>query len=280
MTAELFLIIVTLGVLLAASISDLRTKEVPDWLNYGFVFAVLGIRALYSFQEGWEFLLSGLLGLAVFYLLALFFYYTNQWGGGDSKLLMGMGAAVGITYPFDQSSFYLLWFLLALLFAGGAYGLIWLTVVAFRRRHCLLPELRVMLGKNKTIHLGVGFASLTLLGAGMVVNSLLLILVFGVALYYLLLFLVAAQNCCFIAEKETTSLTEGDWLAEEVIVHGKKLMKKKTLTKKDLEKLRKENISSVLIKEGIPFVPCFLIAYLLIVLGKDLIPMIVESALG
>lgn len=280
MTPELLLMFVALAVLAAASISDLKTKEVPDWLNYGFVFAALGIRTIYSFQEGWHFLLSGLLGLALFYLLALFFYYTNQWGGGDSKLLIGMGAVLGITYPFDQSSFTLLWFLLALLFAGGAYGLIWLTVIAFKRRNCLLPELRILFGKHKRFHLGVGFASLFVFGAGVFVNSLLYLLVFAVALYYLLLFLVAAQNCCFIAEKETKALTEGDWLAENVVVHGKRLMKKKTLTRKDIDKLHRENVSSVLIKEGIPFVPCFLIAYLLIVLGKDFIPMIVEGVLG
>lgn len=280
MTPDFLLMAVALIVLAAASLSDLRTKEVPDWLNYGFVFAALGIRTLYSFQEGWHFLLSGLLGFAVFYLLALFFYYTNQWGGGDSKLLMGMGAALGIAYPFQEASFTLLWFLLALLFAGGAYGLIWLSVVAFKRRNCLLPELRMLLGKHKKVHLGVGFASLFVFGAGVIVDSLLFILVFAVALYYLLLFLVAAQNCCFIAEKETKHLTEGDWLAEEVVVHGKRLLKKKTLTKEDIGKLVKGNISAVMVKEGIPFVPCFLIAYLLLLFGKELFPAVIGRVLG
>ena len=55
---------------------------------------------------------------------------------------------------------------------------------------------------------------------------------------------------------------EGDWLAEDVIVHGKTIVKKKTLHKEDIQKLRDKNISSVTIKEGIPFVPSFLIAYL------------------
>ncbi|HLD80158.1 MAG TPA: A24 family peptidase [Candidatus Nanoarchaeia archaeon] len=280
MLVELVLAAVTLIVLGIASYTDLRTKEVPDWLSYGFVFAAIGVRAIYSFQEGWSILLSGLLGLAVFYLLALFFYYTNQWGGGDSKLLMGMGAALGITYPFAESSFTLLWFLLALLLAGGAYGLLWLTVVAFQRRYCLLPEMRVMLGKYKKIHLGVGFASFFLLGTGVFINSLLLILVFIIALYYLLMFLIAAQNCCFIEEKETKHLTEGDWLAEDIVVHGKKIIKKKTLAQEDISKLHKHNISSVLIKEGIPFVPSFLIAYLILLFGKDLVPSVVGRIFG
>ena len=280
MTAELLLLILTVLVLLIASYSDLKTKEVPDWLSYGFVFAAVGVRAIYSFQNGWYFLITGLLGLAIAYLLALLFYYTHQWGGGDSKLLMGMGAAIGIAYPFNSSSFTLLWFLLSLLWSGAVYGLIWLLIVALKRRSCLMPELRNLLGRHKNIHLSVGFASLLLFSGGMFVNALLYILVLMAALYYLLLFLVAVQYCCFVSERETGALVEGDWLAEDVIVHGKTIVKKKTLHKEDIQKLRDKNISSVTIKEGIPFVPSFLIAYLLLVFGKNFLPVIIESVLG
>ena len=232
MTAELLLLILTVLVLLIASYSDLKTKEVPDWLNYGFVFAAVGVRAIYSFQNGWSFLITGLLGLAVAYLLALLFYYTHQWGGGDSKLLMGMGAAIGIAYPFNGSSFTMLWFLLSLLFSGAVYGLVWLLVVALKKRSCLAPELRSLLGRHKKIHLGVGFASLVLFSGGMFISALLYVLVLMVALYYLLLFLVAVQYCCFVSEQETKSLVEGDWLAEDVVVHGKTIVKRRLFIKK------------------------------------------------
>lgn len=280
MTPELLLLILTVLALLIASYSDLKTKEVPDWLNYGFVFAAVGIRAIYSFQNGWSFLITGLLGLAVAYLLALLFYYTHQWGGGDSKLLMGMGAAIGITYPFNSSSFILLWFLLLLLLSGAVYGLVWLLVVALKRRSCLVPELRSLLGRHKKIHLSIGFASLLLFSGGIFVSSLLYLLVFMAALYYLLLFLVAVQYCCFVSERETKVLVEGDWLAEDVVVHGKTIVKKKTLHKEDIQKLRDKNISSVMIKEGIPFVPSFLIAYLLLIIGKDFLPLLIERTIG
>ena len=75
-------------------------------------------------------------------------------------------------------------------------------------------------------------------------------------------------------------MTEGDWLAEEVVIQGKKVLKKKTLTNSDIEKLHTHKISSVLIKEGIPFVPSFLIAYLFLLFGKDLMPMIIGKVFG
>ena len=271
------LIVVVLAI---ASYTDLRTKEVPDWLSYGFIVAALGIRSIYSLQNGWQVIVSGLFGFAAFYLLALLFYYSHQWGGGDSKLLMGMGAALGISYPFTEISFTPLWFLLLLLFSGACYGMIWLGVLAVKRRNCLFPELRSLLGSHKKIHLSVGFGSLLFLGAGFLVHSLLFIIVLLVALYYILIFLVAVQSCCFIAEKDTRALTEGDWLAEDVVINGKRLLKKKTLTQHDLEKLHSRKISSVLIKEGIPFVPSFLIAYLILLFGKDLIPIVIGRMFG
>lgn len=266
---EFILPVLIILILLTASYTDLKTKEVPDWLSYGFIAAAIGVRGIYSLQEGWQVIVSGLLGLAVFYLLALLFYYTHQWGGGDSKLLMGMGAAVGITYPFTASSFSLLWFFFLLLFAGALYGLTWLCVIAVRRRNCLVPELRSQLGNHKHIHLGIGFGSMLFLGAGFLVNSLLLVVTLLISLYYLIIFLVAVQQCCFTVEKDTALLTEGDWLAEDVLVKGRKILKKKTLSRNDIEKLHQHKISSVTIKEGVPFVPSFLIAYLLLLFGKE-----------
>ena len=274
------MVAIILIVLIIASYTDLRTKEVPDWLSYGFIIAALGIRIIYSFQGGWQILVSGLLGFVAFYLLALLFYYTHQWGGGDSKLLMGMGASLGIAYPFSETSFTLLWFLLLLLFSGALYGLVWLGVLAIRRRHCLFPELRSLLGNHKKIHLGIGFSSLLFLSAGFLVHYLLLVVSMLAVLYYLLLFLVAVQSCCFVNERDTKALTEGDWLAEDVVVHGKKLLKKKTLTKGDIERLHQHEISSVLVKEGIPFVPSFLLAYLFLLFEKDLVPMVMGGIFG
>src|SRR3989344_3132233 len=277
---DVVLVILILVALIIASYTDLRTKEVPDWLSYGFIIAALGIRGIFSFQDGWEVIVTGLLGFAAFYLLALLFYYTHQWGGGDSKLLMGMGAALGITYPFAQASFTPLWFLLLLLFSGALYGLVWLGFLAVKRRNCLFPELRSLLGNHKKLHIGLGFSSVLFLGAGFLVHYLLLVVTMLAVLYYLLLFLVAVQSCCFVSERDTKTLTEGDWLAEDVVVHGKKVLAKKTLSNSDIERLHHHKISSVLVKEGIPFVPSFLLAYLTLLFGKDLVPVVIRGVFG
>jgi prepilin signal peptidase PulO-like enzyme (type II secretory pathway) len=64
-------------------------------------------------------------------------------------------------------------------------------------------------------------------------------------------------------------LVEGDWLVEDVVVNGKKIVKKGGIgvTKKDvalLQDLHKKGIvDKVTVKDGIPFVPTFLIAFII-----------------
>ena len=74
---SIILITITFIVLLIASYIDIRTREVPDWLNYGLIFTAFGIRIIYSFSLGWEIILSGILGFIVCLGLAFLFYYTN-----------------------------------------------------------------------------------------------------------------------------------------------------------------------------------------------------------
>ncbi|MEW5896280.1 MAG: A24 family peptidase [Nanoarchaeota archaeon] len=271
---DLFLMVIiglTLAVLLAASYSDIRIREVPDWLSYGFLFAALGIRAIFSFGSGWEIILSGILGFAVFFLLSLFFYYTNQWGGGDSKILMGMGAAIGIAFPFSASSWNLLWFFLSLLFLGAVYGLLWMVYIAVRKGSPFIAEMKKTLLMHKKAQFGVGTLSALLAATGFIVPVMWLAALFAVAVLYLLLFVTTVEKVCFVARISPSKLTEGDWLAEDVVVDGKLFMPRKTLEGDDLSKLtqlaRQGKISYVTVKEGIPFLPSFLLAYAFINFG-------------
>ncbi len=91
------LIALSFLVLITGSYTDLKTREVPDWVNYGLIFAALGIRAIFSAVDSdWSYLAEGLFGFSVFFSLAALLFFTGQWGGGDSKLLMGLGAAMGL----------------------------------------------------------------------------------------------------------------------------------------------------------------------------------------
>ncbi len=72
-------------------------------------------------------------------------------------------------------------------------------------------------------------------------------------------------------------LTEGDWIAKDVKVNGKRICGPKDLgiEKKQIRKLvgfyRKGKVKRILIKVGIPFVPSFLVSFLISVLFGNMV---------
>ena len=272
MLLDFILISLTLLVLFIASYADIKTKEVPDWLNYGFIFAVLGIRTIFSLELGADILISGILGFAICFLIALLFSYTNQWGGGDSKLLMGMGAVIGIEFPFSETSFTLLWFFLALLLLGGIYGLLWMVFLAIKKKEEFMAVWQKKIRQYFVTHFLITIASIFFIISVFFYPFLWPLILFPPIVFYLIVFINAVEESCFLIRKNISDLTEGDWLAEDVKVNTKIVLSERTLEKVDLKKLYallyRKQVSEVLIKEGVPFVPSFLLAYLAILFGK------------
>lgn len=277
---ELILAIMALVVLLIASYSDFKRREVPDWLNYGLIFAVFGVRSIFSFELGWTILISGILGFLAGLIIALLFYYTNQWGGGDSKLLMGMGALIGISYPFSSNSWNFFFFFLAILLLGAVYGVIFLVYVAIRKRNLFLPRFKELLKEFKIVHFVLGGMTILGLILGFFYSLFLPLAIFPLTFFYLIIFVSAVEKKCFIRKIKPEHLTEGDWLAEDIVVKGKKLMAKKTLNLEDLKNIKvwssEKKFETVLIREGIPFVPSFLLAYLALLFGSELFAWIIK----
>jgi len=266
---------VTWGVLLVASYIDLRTREVPDWISYGLIFAGIGVRSIYGYAEGtWSYVLEGTLGILVMFILACIMFYTGQWGGGDSKLLIGLGALFGLTWktPFQFTVF----FLVCLFVVGALYGSSWSTYLFLRYRKKCTPYF---------LHIhrqGIGGRNFAWTGAFLVLTMgiflvdriflpLFLVLGFSILLlYYTWLLLHALEKTCMQKAIAPAQLTEGDWIVEDVVVNGKRICGPSDLgiEKNQIALLKRyyaeKKVGKILIKEGIPFVPVFLMAYLLL----------------
>ena len=277
MTLELILIPLTLIALAIAAYTDIKTREVPDWLNYSFLFAVLGIRAIFSLERGWSIFLAGILGFAVCFILACLFYYTKQWGGGDSKLLMGMGAVLGISYPLTNESLTLLWFFLAVLFIGSFWGILWMILKAYPQRKACRTLAQKYLVVHKTLHLSLVILTVFLVIPVVYFLPLWPLLFFPLGMFYLFVFITSVEKTSFIHPIPLSKVTEGDWLAEDVHHKGTCVMPAKTLEKEDIAKLKHLAISTIIVKEGVPFTPSFLASYVLILLGKDFFTLILSA---
>lgn len=258
----------------------MKTREVPDWVNYSLLFSALGVRSIFAVANGWSILISGIIGFLVCLMVAYFFYYTDQWGGGDSKLLMALGMVIGVSFPFSSESFTLFWFLLGVLLLGAIYGLFWMGLLAIRHRHEFSQQFSTLLRRHKVMQGSVLGISVLLLGVQFTLFTVWPLILFIIGIFYLMLFVKSVERGCFFTEKPVEEITEGDWLAEEVIHNGKYLLKKKTLQKEDVALLQSLKNMKVLIKEGIPFTPSFLLAYLVIIFNYDFWITLWKSFLG
>ncbi|MFH1211304.1 MAG: A24 family peptidase, partial [Candidatus Woesearchaeota archaeon] len=125
-------IVAILGMLFGA-VQDIRKREVSDWLNYSLIAFGIGFGVIKSLLDSDVFVFFGmLLGLAAGVAIGFAMYYLGQWGGGDSKMIMGLGAIIGLNIW--QSDFFLPTFLINAVLFGAVYGVLWSIAAAVKNR--------------------------------------------------------------------------------------------------------------------------------------------------
>jgi len=69
------------------------------------------------------------------------------------------------------------------------------------------------------------------------------------------------EKICMYKKIPSKKLVEGDWIADDIKKGNKIIYKAKSieLKQKDIDNIIKNRIKEVLVKEGIPFIPGFLI---------------------
>lgn len=288
----MIIIVIALIALLIASYCDIKTREVPDLVSYGLLATAIGVRLIFfvgTFE--WHYLADGAAGFVIFFGIACVMFYAGQWGGGDSKVLMGLGALFGIEITrFTNAAFLGTLapaFLINTLLAGAVYGLFWTIFLAWKNKKKFLEELKnlrtrkVMLLRNALIVLMV----LTIAGVFFLKHPLekLALIIFFVCttlLYYFWLVAKAVENACMYKTVPPEKLTEGDWIAKNIIIAGKYICGPKDLgvSKEQIAKLvrlkKQHKIQNVLIKEGIPFVPSFLMGFLMTLVWGNVMAMV------
>src|SRR3989344_1952293 len=295
-----FLIVMYLFCLAALAVgtfTDIKTREVPDWVNYSLIFAAFGARIIYSDgMHDYYILLSGIIGFLIFMGLAYLMFYTGQWGGGDAKMIMGLGAFIGleISQIFHQSllaifNMPLISFFTNIIFVGAFYGLLWSFVISIWKRKIFLPEFNKIITKEKKTKLTVMIVSFIIIIAGAIsyfsdkmISSILIIIgIMPIAAFYMYVYVKAIENSCMIRSVEPKELTEGDWIVEDIIVKGKRICGPKDLgiEKKQIQKLiglySKKMVGKIKVKDGIPFVPSFLAAFIITMIYGNIIFLIV-----
>jgi prepilin peptidase CpaA len=114
---------VALALLAAAAVSDMRCRLIPDWAAGGLLLLFLVLNVI---DGRWSVVGDGLAAAALLFAVGAALFYLGWLGGGDVKLMAGVGAWAGLGgLPQFALLTSLIGGVLSLLYAGWAISGRW-----------------------------------------------------------------------------------------------------------------------------------------------------------
>ncbi len=260
------LIILGLIWIVFASIEDLKTKEVADWLNFSLIIFALGFRFFWSLfaSENFMFFYQGLAGLGIFFILGNLFYYSRMFAGGDAKLMIALGPILAFSESFAVNVKIFASFIFVFFFIGAVYGLVGSFVLMTKNWREFKKEFKKQFNKFRSRAFLTMVLGLVLMIGGFVILEFLFFGVFVFLLPLLFVFAKAVDLAGMVKEIPASQLREGDWIFKGIKI-GEKMIKSKWdgVNREEVELIKRYR-KKIKIREGIPFVPVFLFSYLVL----------------
>jgi Flp pilus assembly protein protease CpaA len=259
------LIILALIWIIGAVFQDFRRREVDNLWNFSLIAFALAYRISISiFNQDYWFILNGLIGLAIFFILHNLFYYARLFAGGDAKLLMALGTILPLSFNWIINLKLFGIFIIVFLIGGSIYAILWafcLVIINWKEFH---KEFAKQFKIYRQLFLVAIIFTIIWLVFSFIISKSGFVLIGLVVLLFPVLFTFAksVEESCMIKKLGPKQVTEGDWLYQDIVVGGKRI--KSTwdgVSKKDLELIRKKCKKKILIKQGIPFTPAFLFGF-------------------
>ncbi len=264
---NLFLIILGLIWIIFAVVQDLRKREIANWLNFSLAIFALGFRFFYSLfgQEGFSFFLQGVVGFGIFFLVGNMLYYGKVFAGGDAKLMISLGAVIPFSETFLVNINSALVFLLFFLVAGAFYGVVIGIYLGIKNRKRFIREFSSQFKKRKSVFYISTLLAVVLIIFAFIENIFLYLGVLAFISPYVYFSAKSIDEACMVKKINTRDLTEGDWLYNNLRI-GKRFIEARWsgVSKEEIIFLRKKK-KYILIRQGIPFSPVFLISYLALI---------------
>lgn len=285
---SLIVVLVATVFLLLASIVDLKTGEIPERYSLGLAAIILAFSITHSIVD-WSTsyaVNAFVLGLG-YLLIGYVIYVLGGWGGGDVKLMAGVGCtlgylnSLGYTWQFSNITPYYITYLMDMGFLAVPYAVLY-SMVLTASKPVVIGEFKQALGRRRII---------TFLAASFIPTIATYYLGFStLALLYLVLplftlatiYLKTVEHAALRKTIKVSELREGDIPAEDVILGGKKIASSKCIegvTKEQMDKIKKLSTEGkipgkITIKWGVKFAPVILFSFLLTVTVGNLMEII------
>ncbi|MBE5728626.1 prepilin peptidase [Candidatus Parvarchaeota archaeon] len=242
-------------ILSLASAFDIKSREVPDFISYVFlVGAILLILILAIYEDSLQVLEFIPLSFALLFGFAYLMYRLGQWGGGDAKLMLGF-SFLFTNISLNSSLSFVNLFINMLLF-GGFYGLFAILALGVIKHKEMKQRMKIY-----DYVLLVAGAIAIILVYFLIVYPLNILLSLMVLLLVVIRYIYIVSMELMYRDISVSKLTEGDWLADDVIKDGKIVIRRTNigLTAEDINKLKSEEVKQVRVKIGLPFIPGILL---------------------
>ncbi len=242
-------------ILSLASAFDIKSREVPDFISYVFlVGAILLILILAIYEDSLQVLEFIPLSFALLFGFAYLMYRLGQWGGGDAKLMLGF-SFLFTNISLNSSLSFVNLFINMLLF-GGFYGLFAILALGVIKHKEMKKRMKIY-----DYVLLVAGAIAIILVYFLIVYPLNILLSLMVLLLVVIRYIYIVSMELMYKDIGVSKLTEGDWLADDVIKDGKIVIRRTNigLTAEDINKLKSEEVKQVKVKIGLPFIPGILL---------------------
>jgi Flp pilus assembly protein protease CpaA len=265
----LIIFIVIFGTLIA-SLHDLKTSEIPDWISL-----IMGSVSLITYfilgliHSDYILFTQSIIAGSTLLLIGYFLFYLSQWGEGDVLIFGSLGFALPFAFSFFPQNTQILWFPLHLIantfILGGIYAIfysIFISIKSKRFKSELIKQIKSKSNIIISIILSYNIIFISTIIYISKVNSIpFLFVIQSSYIFYLIPIIFLSlifysklvDKYAFKKEIHTSQLTEGDVIEEGKLWVG--------LEKKDIIKLLKED-RLITIKEGIRFAPSFFFAIL------------------
>tara|TARA_Y100000310_G_C20317683_1_gene639234 strand:- start:68 stop:718 length:651 start_codon:yes stop_codon:yes gene_type:complete len=206
-------------------------------------------------------------------------YYSKQWGGGDSKLIMAL-SVIFATYPKNllqifspnlNNLYFPIIIFVNILIAGAIYSILYTIYLASKHKKEFLKEFNLYLEKTKQSRKIILVLSILIIILSLIVeNTITQVSLFISALaliifLYLWIYIKSIEKSAMHKKVSTSNLIEGDWLTKDIYKNKKLILKipRYGITRSQISLLKRQNVKSIEIKEGIVFTPAFIFAIII-----------------
>ncbi|MBM3309275.1 MAG: hypothetical protein FJY77_03385 [Candidatus Altiarchaeales archaeon] len=279
--------------LLLASIQDLKKGEISDKISIGFTITIMLLAISLAIYAKNTNPVSNAITIGFsYFIIAYVLFKLGQWGGGDVKILLGLGCTLGLlnslnyTWNTPITPYHTAYFLNMGILAMP-YALIYMLILSCKKPE-VYAEFRKKTVQKKTLFMLLTSVALPL--ALYLATKFTLFIAFSAILPIFTLaslYLKTSEEILLTQVILVSELKEGDALAEDLKYEGKKIISKRDIEGlnqqqlKLIKKLSSENKipSSIKIKWGVKFMPIITIAFLITLYAGDLMALILQAML-